>query len=143
MKISNKGLALVKQFEGLQSRAYICNGGKLTIGYGHTSSVDSDDVIAIHEAEQMLISDCRIAENSVAKLVKIPLNANQFDALVSFVFNVGRANFARSALLKKLNRGDVDGAANEFLRWVYAKQQVSKGLMRRRQAEKALFLQTD
>lgn len=143
MRISEKGLALIKRFEGYRPRAYVCSGGKWTIGYGHTASVNPQDSITIESAERLLQEDCLLAEMTVASAVKVALSRNQFDALVSFVFNVGRRNFIKSTLLKKLNTGDVKGAADEFLKWTYAKGKKSDGLLRRRKAERELFLHTD
>lgn len=152
-EINTLGLKLVKEFEGLRLVAYddlapnkvLKPGdaikGTLTIGHGHTGpDVFIGQAITEEEAERLLRADLDTAENAVAELVEVPLNENQFSALVSFVYNVGSGNFLKSTLLKRLNRGEIDRAAEEFARWNKSKGQVLVGLTRRRAAEKALFL---
>ncbi len=140
MILNKKGLDLIKSYEGLQLNAYICPAGKLTIGYGHTSTVKRGQSITINEAEHLLRLDCAIFVSAINNLVRVRLTENQFAALVSFVYNVGVQNFKDSTLLKKLNRGDYDGAALEFARWKMAGGRTLPGLVRRREAEKLLFL---
>lgn len=141
MKISEKGLTLVKNFEGLELKAYKDSVGILTIGYGSTGPhVTQGMEITTEQAESLLKSDVGRFEKGVQELVKVPLNQNQFDALVSFSFNLGLGNLKSSTLLRKLNSLDYAGAANEFTRWNRAGGVVLKGLTRRREAEKALFL---
>lgn len=119
MRIGEKGLALIKEFESFVSFPYTCPAGKLTIGYGHVVLQDEEFTkITPEEGEKLLINDCAIAENCINKLVKVELNQNQFDALVSFVFNVGRENFFASTLLKQLNKKDYNEAAEQFTRWM-------------------------
>ena len=142
MKTGTKGIQLIKSFEGLRLHAYQCQAGVWTIGYGHTKGVKKGDMITELKAETLLVIDLQNSEYTVNKLVKAPLNQNQFDSLVSFVFNVGSGNFQKSTLLKKLNKKDYAGAANEFQKWIYANKKVSNGLKRRREAEKRLFLMT-
>lgn len=139
MQISNNGIELIKKFEGLQLTAYRCSAGVLTIGYGHTSGVNPGDVITGRQADEFLRKDLRVAELTVNTNVKTQMTQGQFDALVSFVFNLGAGNFVKSTLLRKLNAGDYDGAADEFRRWVYAGKAELQGLIRRRAAERDLF----
>jgi lysozyme len=139
MNISETGLNLIKHFEGLRLRAYHCSANVWTIGYGHTGGVRPGDVITAEEADAFLRQDVAEAESSVSRDVRIPLTQHQFDALVSFVFNLGAGNFSTSTLLRKLNAGDYTGAADEFLRWVNAGRKIQAGLVRRREAEKNLF----
>lgn len=146
--INNDGLTLVKGFEGLELQAYRDSVGVWTIGYGHTSAAGPPDVYAGQsiteaEAEAILKRDLELFERGVRDLVQVGLNSNQFSALVVFSFNVGLGALADSTLLRKLNAGDYAGAANEFPRWVKAGGQTLAGLVRRREAEKALFLSQD
>ena len=140
MQISQHGIDLIKRFEGCSLKAYRCPAGVLTIGYGHTNKVLADDVITQEEAETLLKKDLIIHCNNVSKLVRAPLNQNQFDALVSFEYNVGYGNFSGSSLLRLLNARDYKGAAEQFDRWIYAGKTVLQGLVNRRKAEKELFL---
>ena len=93
MKISEKGLQLIKEFEGYEGKAYLCPAGVWTIGYGHTQGVEENDMCSVEEASEFLKKDVEKAERAVNELVKHELNQNQFDALVSFVFNLGRDRF--------------------------------------------------
>lgn len=142
MKISEKGLALISQFEGLSLNSYYCQAGKLTIGYGHTGSdVAVGQHITAEKAMELLKKDVSSAELTVSDLVNRALSQNQFDALVSFVFNIGRGNFSRSTMRAKLNDSSpTDVIAEQFEKWIYVNGKISKGLVRRRAAEKALFL---
>lgn len=142
MNTSDKGLALIKQFEGLRLDAYQCSAAVWSIGYGHTRGVMPGDQVTEHEAEDLLRQDVMETERSVLRLVTVGLIQSQFDALVSFTFNLGAGALHRSTLLKKLNTGDYHAAAAEFPRWVYAGGERLPGLVRRRLAEKALFEQT-
>lgn len=139
MKTSERGLAVIKEFEGLQLQAYQCSAHVWTIGYGHTAGVQPGDVITRREADGLLSQDVSESERTIERYVTVSLTQCQFDALVSLTFNVGSGNFRSSTLLKKLNAGDYTGAAGEFLRWVNAGGQRLPGLVRRRAAEKALF----
>lgn len=150
LKPSTACINLVKAFEGLHKvteegdvRAYRCPAGKWTIGYGHTKGVRSGMRISKAEAETLLVEDLEAHGAAVSRLVKADLTQAQFDALTSFVFNLGEGNFASSTLLKKLNKGDYDGAALEFGKWNKARDKtglkVFPGLTRRRTAEAALF----
>ncbi|ECF7068455.1 lysozyme [Salmonella enterica subsp. enterica] len=140
MNISEEGYALLKQLEGLCLRAYQCSGDVWTIGYGHTLGVRPGDEITANQAAALLRQDASQAACAVKELVTVPLNQHQFDALVSFVFNIGSGRFRSSTLLRKLNGGDFTGAADELLRWDHAGGQRLPGLERRRTAERALFL---
>lgn len=144
MKFGKKGLDLIKSFEGFQARGYRCPAHVWTIGYGHTGLVhgkriNSDMAITRKVGEELLLEDVSSAVATVNKRVTVKLNQNEFDALVSFVFNVGGGNFAGSTLLRKLNVGDKKGAANAFLAWNKGGGRVLAGLTRRRQAERKLF----
>lgn len=137
---SQTGINLIKSFEGLRLTAYQDSVGVWTIGYGHTSGVYAGMTITEAQAEAFLKSDLKTSENAVNSKVTYAIKQHQFDALVSFTFNLGSGNFGSSTLLKKLNQGDINGAADEFGKWIYAGGQVLEGLVRRRAAEKELFL---
>lgn len=141
MKLSEQGLDLIKHFEGLRLQAYQCSASVWTIGYGHTANVRPGDIIDEEQAGHLLCQDVTASEEAVIRLVRVSLSQHQFDALVSFVFNLGSGNFATSTLLKKLNAGDYIGAAEEFSRWVNAGGKKLLGLVRRRDAERQLFLE--
>lgn len=140
MKISQQGIDLIKSFEGLVLKAYRCPANILTIGYGHTGDVKEGQTVTQIEAENLLKVDLKKFEDGVKTAVKIKLSQPQFDALVSFSFNVGLSAFVSSTLLNKLNHNDIMSAANEFLRWNKANNVVLPGLTRRREAERQLFL---
>ena len=141
MKISNKGIALIKEYEGCKLKAYVCPAKVLTIGWGSTGShVKSGETITQAEADALLMKDLVRFENGVEKLVTVPMTQGMYDALVSFSFNLGLGNLKSSTLLKKVNAGDKAGAANEFKKWVKAGGVTLAGLVRRREAERKLFL---
>lgn len=141
MKISQKGINLIKTFEGLSLKAYKDSVGVVTIGYGSTGPhVSMGQIITEVQAETLLKSDIARFERGVSDLVTAPLNQNEFDALVSFSFNLGLGNLKSSTLLRKLNSLDCQGAAKEFERWNKAGGKVLAGLTRRRIAERDLFL---
>lgn len=141
MNISQKGIDLIKRFEGCRLKSYTCPAGVLTIGYGHTGSdVSSNMTISLERAENMLKTDLIVHCNNVSKLVKVPLTQNQFDALVSFEYNVGYGALRTSTLLALLNQGKYKEASEQFERWVYAGGKPLEGLKKRRKAEKELFL---
>jgi GH24 family phage-related lysozyme (muramidase) len=142
-RINARGLQILKSFEGLSLTAYQDSVGVWTIGYGTTSGVTPGMVITEAEAEALLRRDLNRFERAVADLVTVPLNSDQFSALVSFTYNVGEGALADSTLLSLLNQKDYQGAADQFLRWNVAGAQVLPGLTRRRQAERALFLGQD
>jgi lysozyme len=131
----------IKSAEGLCLTAYLDGGGVWTIGYGHTGAdVRAGLTIPLSEAERLLTRDLRTAEGHVNDAVQVKLTQNQFDALVSFVYNVGGGAFRSSTLLKLLNAGDYEGAANQLLRWDKDNGKSVKGLANRRQGERKLFL---
>ena len=132
-------LDLIKQSEGLSLDAYLCPVGIPTIGYGHTHNVKIGDTCTQQQADEWLEDDFYMACNDVKAVVKVPLTDNQLDALGSFVFNLGIRKLIQSTLLKKLNSGDYQGAAQEFDRWVFAGKVKLKGLITRRSAERKLF----
>jgi GH24 family phage-related lysozyme (muramidase) len=139
-KINAKGIQLLKAFEGLRLRAYQDAVGVWTIGYGTTSGVRPGMVITEAQAEELLRRDLNRFERAVTDLVNVPLNSDQFSALVSFTYNVGEGALASSTLLRLLNQRDYKGAADQLLRWDKADGQALAGLTRRRKAERALFL---
>lgn len=143
LTVSAEGVALVKHFEGLFLEAYRCPANVWTIGYGHTGVTHNDGSvkrgrrITEAEAEDLLRQDLGKVGLEVKRLVKLPLEQHQFDALVSFQFNLGK--LSGSTLLRKFNEGDDSAAAAQFPRWVYAAGQRLQGLVRRRNAERAMF----
>ena len=139
LTIGEKGLELIKSFEGLRLRAYLCPAKVWTIGYGHTGDVRGGQVITQSQADDLLKQDLRRFEIAVRKLAKVPLTQNQFDALVSFAYNVGEAALSRSTLLRKLNAGDLAGTKLEFAKWNKGGGKVLAGLTRRRADEANLF----
>jgi lysozyme len=144
MAINKEALELIKSFEGLELIAYYDPVGVLTIGYGHTNMAGPPKIvpgmrITAQEASNILMNDLKKYEAAVSRHVKVPLNQNQYGALVSFTYNLGEGNLSKSTLVKKLNAKDYEGAANEFPKWNKAGGKVLKGLVRRRAAEQALF----
>lgn len=140
-RISQAGLDLIKQFEGLRLKSYLCPASVWTIGYGSTGPhVRQGMVISAPEAEALLRKDVGRFERAVEAMVKVTITQPQFDALVSFAFNVGTGALKSSTLLRKLNLGDYRGAADQLLRWNKAGKTVLPGLTKRRKAERALFL---
>ena len=143
MKTSPKGIALIKEFEGLRLKAYQCPGGVWTIGYGHTAGVKPGMLISKAQAEEYLKADL-IAFERYLNGLGLALNQNQFDALVSFIYNVGTGNFSSSTLLRKVRANPQDNSImDEFLRWVYSKGRVLPGLQRRRLDEMKLYFSND
>lgn len=138
-RTSEKGINLIKHFEGLRLSAYTCSAGVLTIGYGTTAGVKEGQVITKDRAEELLLDDVKRFEDQVLRLVKVPLTQGQLDALVSFTYNLGAANLGNSTLLRLLNAGDYKGAAAQFDRWTKAGGKALPGLVKRRAAERALF----
>jgi GH24 family phage-related lysozyme (muramidase) len=145
MKLSARGLALIAEFEGFVGHGYNDAGRHCTIGYGHLlhhgvcSRAELARTISRRAAKALLDRDVERFERTVDRLVRVSLGQAQFDALVSFTFNVGEGAFADSTLLRKLNRRDFDGAAAEFDRWTRSGGRVLPGLVRRRNVEQALF----
>jgi len=141
MRTSQRGLSLIKSFEGLRLLAYRDAVGVWTIGYGATRGVKPGMSVTKEQAERMLLNDVQRFESEVERLVKVPLSGNQWDALVSFTYNLGASNLESSTLLRLLNVGDYAGAAEQFPRWNKAGGKVLPGLVRRREAERVLFLE--
>lgn len=139
MSLSQSGLNLIKSHEGLRTTAYQDPVGVWTIGYGHTGTAKPGQKITEAQAEQLLRQDVGWAQDAVRKNVKVPLTQGQFDALVSFTFNLGAGALGRSTLLKKLNAGDYAGAQAEFGKFVHAGGRVLPGLVRRRNEEAQMF----
>ena len=142
---SEAGLALIKASEGLETEAYpdpgnLETGEPWTIGYGHTRGVQRGDTCSEEQATAWLREDLGAAERAVRQLVDVALSQGQFDALASFVFNVGRSAFASSTLLRLLNAGDAAGAAEQFRRWNRGADGPLPGLVIRRACERTLFL---
>lgn len=140
MKTSKAGIDLIKRFEGLELSAYQCSADVWTIGYGHTRGVSPGDTVTEAEAEALLVEDLAEFEKCVNGAVQTPITQGQFDALVSFAFNVGCAAFRKSTLLRELNDGNDMSAAQQFTRWNKAGGKVLSGLTKRRMAEMEMFL---
>ena len=146
MKTSNKGKAIIKQYEGFRAKPYLCPAGVPTIGYGATYYADGrkvtlkDAPISEADADNLLDKMLGKYEDAVNRYVQVPITQNQFDALVSFCYNLGQEALRKSTLLKKLNNKDYKGAADAFLNWVYASGKKLQGLVNRRTDEHKLFL---
>jgi len=145
LRTSDAGLALIKVSEGLEIEAYPDPGNRVTgepwtIGYGHTRGVRRGDTCTEEQATEWLREDLHDAEAAVRRLVDVHLTQGQFDALTSFVFNVGAGAFGSSTLLRLLNAGDAAGAADQFKRWNRGADGPLPGLVTRRAAERALFV---
>ncbi len=142
--LTDEGLALIKRFEGFASEIYICPADWPTIGYGHVvrdgEQVRFADGIDETEAEALLRRDVKTAERAVLRLIRVPLEDGQFDALSSFAFNLGAGALQRSTLRRKVNREEHAAVPVEFRRWVWAGGRRLKGLVRRREAEAALYM---
>jgi lysozyme len=149
MNISNAGLALIKTAEGFESHLYTCPAGDATIGYGHLvhhgpvggAASEAPFVGGVDEqrATDLLRQDVAYAEHAVTTLVKVTVTQGQFDALVSFTYNLGAGTLQRSTLLRMVNAGRFDFAADQFLAWDHAGGVVVPGLTRRREAERKMF----
>lgn len=146
MRASENCLGLIRKFEGFSAKPYKCPADVWTIGYGSTRYADgrsvaaSDPNITEQAAGALVLATLGAYESAVNDSVKVPLSQNEFDALVDFAYNVGAGNLRTSTLLKKLNAGDRAGAADEFLKWNKGGGKVLPGLVRRREAERKLFL---
>lgn len=140
LRTSNAGIALIKRFESFCATVYRCPAGKPTIGYGHVI-LPGEQFGTITEAEaiELLRRDLAIAEAAVRRLITIPLSQSQFDALVSFTFNVGEGALEKSTLRLRINQGNWTLAKRELLRWVYADGKKLKGLAARREEEAKAF----
>lgn len=148
MFMSDNGLEMVMNFEKFKSKAYRCPGGRLTIGYGSTRigrrKVSPTDTITPTKAKEILLTHLRNDCSIITTDIKTSITQNQYDALCSFIYNVGPNQFKRSTLLKKINQNDIAGAAQEFTKWSNIKKNgyliTLPGLKKRRQIEKELFL---
>ena len=139
MKISQEGIDLIKHFEGCELESYRCSANVLTIGYGTTKNVVEGMKISQHQAEELLMKDLEEFEEYVEDLIDVPLEQNQFDALVAWTYNLGPTNLKTSTLRKVLNKGAYDDVAEQIKRWNKDNGKVLKGLVRRRNAEAELF----
>lgn len=144
IKISRSGIDKIKGHEALKLKPYKDVGGKWSIGFGHLikkteTYLLNPNGITKNIAEKLLRQDLNTAEKAVNELVTVSLTSNQYDSLISFVYNVGVYAFSDSTLLKKLNEKNYENAANEFKRWKYAGGKISQGLINRRQREESLF----
>lgn len=143
--LSSDGLALIKHYEGYAEKPYCCQAGKRTIGYGHVIMPHEKpwmDALTESQATQILRNDVHIAERAIKTLVPdtVPLTQHQFDALVSFIFNLGAEQLRRSTLLLFIKQQRFEEAAGEFEKWILAAGEPSKGLLNRRKSERDLFL---
>jgi lysozyme len=139
-EISEDGVNAIKQWEGCVLSAYRCSAGVPTIGYGHTKTAKMGMTITLEQAEMLLKQDLKEYVRAVNSLVSIPISQNQFDALVSFCFNVGISAFKHSTLLRLLNENNLNGTGLAFGNWVFAGGRKLAGLVNRRQFEREMFL---
>lgn len=141
-EIPKTAIDLIKRFEGFSADKYICPAGYETFGYGSLCSHYPNIIFPItkDEAENCLKQDLNRFAISVCKLIKVPINDNQYSALLDFTYNLGSGTLQRSTLRAKLNRGEYDSAANEFMRYIYGGGRILPGLLKRRQAEYDLFM---
>ena len=145
LTISDEGISLIKRYEGYKTTPYRCPAGLYTVGYGHVigNGLQLPDewnrTFSLGEIDELLRTDLARFERGVLRYCTVYLTQSQFDSLVSFSFNLGLGVLQRSTLRQKLNRGDYNGAAKEFLKYTRAGGKVLKGLVRRRQAEYNLF----
>jgi len=146
MNISARGIQLIRSSEGFSQIPYLCPAGVPTIGYGTTRYASgvavrmSDKPITKEQADGIMRSALYSYESAVNHYVRVPLTQGQFDALVSFVYNCGESNFKASTLLRMLNASEYQQAANQFRYWVYAGGRPVRGLMRRRERERIMFI---
>ena len=144
--MTDEGLDLIKLYEGYSSSPYLCPANHWTIGYGAIWGMDDKRVTEDHpdinedQADYLLRRDVKKSEMAVLRHIRVPLEDGQFNALCSFVFNLGSGALQSSTLRRKINRGDYIGAADEFPRWVYAGGRRLKGLVRRREHERSMFM---
>lgn len=142
-RISTHGLDLIRRFESFAPAIYICPAGYPTIGYGHliteANKAQFLDGVDKRQAQELLQHDVQKAERAVLRLITVPLMQGQFDALVSFTFNLGGGALQRSTLRRKINREEHDDVPAELMKWVWAGGRKLKGLMKRRQAESAFY----
>lgn len=143
--IQQLGLDLIKQFEGFSPQIYICPANYPTIGYGHVVQQNEEfsQGISVAQAEVLLQQDVQLAEQAVWRLIRSPLTNNQFDALVSFTYNLGAGALQRSTLRRKINRSEHNMVPHELSRWVWAGGRKLPGLIKRRNAEAVLYMRSD
>ncbi len=140
MKPSQACIDFVKSFEGFKEKAYLCPAGVWTIGYGTTEHVQAGDEVTEPEACELLAKDLQESADAVDDLVDVELTQGQYDALCSFIYNLGRGAFANSTLLKLINQGkSAKECGPQFDKWVRAGGVVLSGLSRRRAAERRMF----
>ena len=139
MKTSQEGQALIKKFEGCELEAYQCSANVWTIGYGHTAGVQEGDACTQEDADRMLAEDLEEFEGYVKEAVDVPLEQNEFDALVAWTYNLGPGSLRSSTMLKKLNDSKFEEVPSEMRRWNKSGGEVLDGLVRRREAEALLF----
>lgn len=143
--ISEQGFAIIREFEGFRANAYLDTGGVWTIGYGtikypNGTKVKKGDTCTQGQAEIWLKNDCQWVDACLDKYVKVNINQNQFDALASFIYNVGETAFVKSTMLTLINQNNMASAANQFDRWIFDNSKRIQGLVNRRAKEKELFL---
>ena len=139
MNISQEGIALIKKFEGCELEAYKCAAGVWTIGYGSTKGVKEGDTIEQEDADKLLNEEMSEYEGYINDMVKVPLKQNEFDSLVSWVFNLGPTNLKNSTLLRVLNEGKYHEVPEQIKRWNKVNGKVNEGLVKRRKSEALLF----
>jgi lysozyme len=140
MKTSDRGIALIKEFEGCKLKAYKCPAGKWTIGFGATGQAIVEGLVWSQEqADAALLKHIAEFEQAVSDQITVPLTQGQFDALVSFTYNLGARRLRNSTLRRLLNKGDYSGAAKQFALWISKGTPYEAGLRRRREAERQLF----
>ena len=138
--ITQDGLDMIKRFEGFSPAVYICPAGYPTIGYGHVIQRGEDlDTITEEQAEELLSLDVKVAERAVLRLINVPISDGQFDALVSFTYNLGAGALQRSTLRRKVNREAHDEVPWQLMRWVWAGGRKLRGLKLRRKVEATLY----
>ncbi len=140
MQTSDSGISFIEEWEGCELASYQDGGGVWTIGVGHTKGVKSGQTITQLQADQYLVDDLQPVNQTLNSVVTVSVNQNQYDALSSFTFNLGSDELEGSTLLKLLNQGNYQGAADEFPKWDHDNGVVVQGLLNRRNAERDLFL---
>jgi lysozyme len=143
MTVSPRGRQLIQSFEGCRLRAYQDSGGVWTVGFGHVDGVVEGQEIGQAQADRMFQQDVDRFAAGLNGLIRAPVSQDQFDALCSLAYNIGLGAFAQSTLLKLLNDGNMEAAAQQFMVWIHVAGTVSPGLVRRRAAEAALFTRRD
>ena len=139
MHISEEGLSLIKKFEGCELEAYKCSAGVWTIGYGRTKNVNEGDTCTQEQADKWLEEELPVYGAYVSDAVLVPLDQNEFDALVAWTYNLGPTNLKNSTMLTVLNQARYEEVPREIKRWNKAGGEVLQGLVRRREAEALLF----